>query len=588
VQNDAVSDPAEPPVAATDDVTPPTGAVREVATVDAAIDAPVVESADAESEPEAGAPAVVVDVEPSPPRPDTRLNRALDAVAVRAQRVTPWQVAFVGFVTLYVSYFTKTTLEVHHGLGTSSYDVGLYEQGVWLLSHGKAPFVTLMGRNMFGDHASFILLGLAPIYRLFPNAGTLFFFQSLVIGLGSLPVFLAARRRLQSEGMALALAVCFLLHPAVGWTNRENFHPDCVLALFVGMAIYGALERKWRLYWVFILLTILVKEDVSLVLVPLGVWVAMRRDLRYGVATALATVGATLLGMYAVMRSLIGVPTRNGWRIPFGGPSGLIEETIERPGNVIEHFRSDNRPFYLWQMTFPMAFAFLRRPGVAAISLVVISTNMLSTFWYQYHLEYHYSLIAVPAIVLGTVYALEVVGRRWRRRLTAVIVFTSVWACLMWGVVPLGKLIEPGAKDPIGRMQPYYWPPSHPVAVAARQIFPEVPDGASVSAYHALTPHLANRELIYQFPNPFRVVLYGPTTDMEVARSCLTTANDLQYIMLQKNVPDDLKADWDLIAQDFTAVAQNQYWVLYHRTAHHVQCVMAPGGSFPHLVVDGG
>ena len=585
MQNDAVSEPADPPVEGDGE-----GDGVPVEAADAAeVAAPLLTE---EVEPPADAsvtPPEAIEVEPERSRPATRLNRVLDALAARAQRVTPWQVAFVGFVTLYVAYFTQTTLEVHHGLGTSSYDVGLYEQGVWLLAHGKAPFVTLMGRNMFGDHASFILLGLAPIYRLFPNAGTLFFFQSLVIGLGSLPVFLAARRRLQSEGMAVALAVCFLLHPAVGWTNRENFHPDCVLALFVGMAIYGALERKWRLYWVFVILTILVKEDVSLVLVPLGVWVAMRRDVRYGVATAIAAVGATLLGMFAVMRSLIGVPTRNGWRIPFGGPSGLLEETIERPGNVIEHFRSDNRPFYFWQMTFPMAFVFLRRPSVAAISLVVISTNMLSTFWYQYHLEYHYSMIAVPAIVIGTVYALEAFGRRRRQLVTGAVLLTSVWACLMWGVVPLGKLIEPGSKDPIGRTQPYYWPPSHPVAVAAREIFPDVPDGASVSAYHALTPHLANRELIYQFPNPFRAVLYGPDpTILEQARACLPTANDLQYVMLQKNVPNDLKADWDMISQDFTAVDQNQYWVLYHRTAHHVQCVLAPGASFPHLVVNGG
>ena len=196
---------------------------------------------------------------------------AFDSLVEWARRITGWQALFAVMVFVYVVYFTGVTLDVHHGLGTSSYDVGLYQQGMWLLAHGKAPFVTLMGRNLFGDHASLILLPLVPIYRLFPSAGTLFFIQSLAIGLGALPVFLAARRRLASEGMAVALAACFLLHPAVGWTNRENFHPDCFVAVFVGMAIYGALERKWRLYWVFVALTILVKEDVSLVLLVLRV-----------------------------------------------------------------------------------------------------------------------------------------------------------------------------------------------------------------------------------------------------------------------------------------------------------------------------
>ncbi len=530
--------------------------------------------------------------EPDPAGAPNRLMAFAGVAATvavgRAKRITGWQALFAGILFLYVVYFTKTTIEVHQGLGTSSYDVGLYEQGVWLLGQGKAPFVTLMGRNMFGDHASLVLLFVAPIYRLFPSASTLFFLQSLFIALGAVPVFLAARKRLASEGMAVVLAACFLLHPAVGWSNRENFHPDSFVAFFLGMAIYGALERKWRLYWVFVILTILVKEDVVLVLLPLGIWVAMKRDRRIGVATMAATVGATMLGMFVIMRSLIGVPTRNGWRIPFGGPGGLIREAIERPGNVIEHFRSDNRPFYFWQMTFPVAFVFARRPSLAAVSLLVIGTNMLSTFWYQYHLEYHYSLIAVPGIILGTVYALEVVGRLWRRRLVGLVGLTSLWACLMWGVVPLGSILTPGADDPIGRAQPYYWPEDHPVAVAAREIFDDVPADASVAAYHALTPHLAERQLIYQFPNPFRVVLYGVDTSQEQARACLPTANDLEYVMLQTTVPDDLKADWAAVSRDFEVADQNQYWTLYHRVRHDVRCVLTEGDRYPHLVASVG
>lgn len=502
----------------------------------------------------------------------------------RLKCFTVWQGLFVAMVLIYIAYFTRVSLDVHHGLGTSSYDVGLYQQGVWLLSHGKAPFVTLMGRNMLGDHASLILLFVAPIYRLFPAAGTLYFIQSVVIGAGALPVFLAARRRLESEAMAFVLAACFLLHPAVGWTNRENFHPDCFVAFFVGMAIYGALERTWRLYWVFVVLTLLVKEDVSLVILPLGIWVGMKRDWRTGLATAMAAVGATILGMFVIMRSLIGVPTRNAWRIPFGGFEGLAREVISRPGNVIEHFRSESRPFYFWQMTFPVAYVFARRPGLAAVSLAVLASNMLSTFWYQFQIEYHYSLIAVPAIVLGSVYALETLGRRWRRRMVALMALTSLWACLMWGAIPLGKVLTPWLHPPVGRAEPYAWPPSHPVAVALREIMGDVPAEASVATYHSVAPHLAHREQIYQFPNPFRVVLYGVGTEMEAVRACLPAANDLEYVLLQVNLNAEMQADWDRVKADFEVVAQNDFWVLYHRDGHSVRCEPVPGQTYPQLV----
>ena len=41
------------------------------------------------------------------------------------------------------------------------------------------------------------------------------------------------------------------------------------------------------------------------------------------------------VAMLLVMRSLIGVPTRNGWRIPFGGPRGLVDTTVTNPTALV-------------------------------------------------------------------------------------------------------------------------------------------------------------------------------------------------------------------------------------------------------------
>ena len=114
--------------------------------------------------------------------------RLLTRLVARLQRVTLWQWALVAAIAGYTSYFTNLTLDVHHGLGTSAYDYGLYDQGVWLMSRFRAPFVTLMGRNLMGDHTSFILVLLVPIYWLFPSAGALFFTQALAIALGAPPL----------------------------------------------------------------------------------------------------------------------------------------------------------------------------------------------------------------------------------------------------------------------------------------------------------------------------------------------------------------------------------------------------------------
>lgn len=488
------------------------------------------------------------------------------------RRMTLPQWLMVVAIVVYVAYFTKRTLDLHHGLATSTYDSALYDQGLWLLSRFESPFVTLMGRNLFGDHASFVLLFLVPLYWVFPGAGIMFFAQAAALGAGAIPVFLYGRKRLGSDWFALVAGAAYLVHPAVGWTNLENFHPDAFLGVFVGFAIYGALERKWRVYAVFVVLSLLVKEDASLVIVPLGIWVAVRRDRRAGLLTIVGSLAFMFVAMFLVMRSLIGVPTRNGWRIPFGGPRGVVETAVTNPTELVDHLRADERPWYLWQMTAPFAWLFLRAPSVALISSVVLFTNMLSTFWYQYQVEYHYSLVAVPALSLGTVYAIGVVRSRiWltvddtegrprevavpaRGILIGVFGVAALLAAYLWAPVPFGR-------TPL-----YYGNPDGERAVAAREIMAEVPDGVPIAAHYRLTPHLAHREEIYQFPTPFRVELYGPDDSLGGSRLG-ARAERVEYVVLPTSRDAALTADWLAIESAFDVVAENDLWVVYRRDA---------------------
>ncbi len=470
------------------------------------------------------------------------------------RQVNFWWVALITVVTFYVAYFTKRTLDAHHGLGTSSYDFGLYDQGLWLMSRFHAPFITLMGRNLMGDHTSFILVFLVPLYWLFPAAGTLLFAQSLAIGLGAVPIFLYARRRLQSEWMAFVLAAAYLLHPAVGWTNVENFHPDSFLGVLVGFAIWAALTRRWKAYVVFVALSLLVKEDVSLLIVPLGIWVAFKRDRRIGLLTIAGSLGFMAIAMLIVMRGLTGMATRNAWRIPFGGPFGFVGRLFTHPLDVVDHLKSDDRPWYVWQMLTPFAWMFLRRPSVAAIGSVVLAANIVSTFSYQYDIKYHYSLIIVPTLAMGTVYGVAGFRRQLRTPAVAAVGVAAVLTAYLWGPMPFSRA-EVG-----------YWSPDNAVAVSFREIAAGIPKDAVVSAYYSATPQLTHRVEIYQFPNPFRIVLYGNDTNLEGGR-LEDRAERVEYIVMPKNRDAQAQVDLALVSSAFDLVASNDFWELYHRSS---------------------
>ncbi len=454
-------------------------------------------------------------------------------------------------MAMYATYFTTFTVRIHHALGTSAYDFGLYDQGIWLLSQGKSPFVTLMGRNLFGDHSSFILILLVPLYWFFSSTATLLVVQSIVIALGGIPVYLYSRRRLSSDAMGAAMVAVYLLHPAVSWTNLENYHPDSFLPLLIGFALYGALERKWRLFAGAVILALLVKEDVALILVPIGVWVALHRDIKRGLMVVVGSVATMVVFIFVVMKNFTGITFRNSWRIPFGGFGGLVRTTFRRPWKVISYLASDNRPFYLWQMLAPTGFIFLIRPEIVLTAILALSVNIVSTFWYQYHIQYHYSIVAVPAIIIGTAYAIGRAPKLARNLMMSLVLVSSLVTAYLWAPLPGG------------RSQITQWHADHPSVAAAKELFALIPKEAAISAYHPLTAQLGRRLEIYAFPNPFARSLYGP--DVFASGDRLPQADTVEYVMLPTTLIGEPASVWEAARSHFAEVKSNAWWILYRR-----------------------
>jgi len=470
--------------------------------------------------------------------------------------VRPQSVVVAAMATLFAVYFAFRTTRTHFGLGTSSYDFGLYEQGVWLLSRFKEPFVTLMGRNLFGDHSSFVLLLVVPLFWISGSSATLLIVQACVVAAAAVFIYLAAASLLDDDRtLAAVFAAVYLVHPAVSWTVLENFHPDSFLPVAIAGAMWAALRARWTWYWCSVALALSVKEDAAVVMALVGGWVAAtghtRRARIHGAVSVVASLAAMATMVFLVMRPLTGVTFRNSWRIPFGGFGGFARTLFRDPRAVLRHFGADGRPWYVWQMIAPLGLVFLRAPVLAATATGVLFVNTLSTFWYQYHIEYHYSLAAVVPLVLGSAWAVARCAARWRRPLVAWVAGSAAVCAFLWSPLP-------GSRNDV-----YTWPPSHPVAEAAHDIVALVPDDASISAYHTITPHLARRVSVWALPNPFIRTLYGP--DVFAGGDRLPEADVVEYVLLPVELDDDLSTVWHAESPAFRLVASNQYWLLFRR-----------------------
>jgi hypothetical protein len=445
--------------------------------------------------------------------------------------VSSWGWIVTALAVAHAIWMIWIAYDLHYGLGTFSYDVGLYDQGVWLLSRFQEPYVTFMGRNLLGDHASLIMLFFIPVYWVVPGVMTLLVVQAIVVAAGTIPIYLLAKRLLNSGAMGCGAAVMWLANPALNGGAMENFHPDSFLALFIPLTLYAAFTQKWKLFAVAVLLSVLVKEDVLLVMVPIGLFVAWRFDRRRGLLTALFSLIVTILGMFVMMRHLIGVPTRNGWRIPFGGFTGLFKETFTNPTNVIDHLWSENRPMYLFKMMAPFAGVFFAAPSVALLAVPVLGSNMISTFWYQHQIAKY-----------------EV---QWRRVAMGLTVACSLITFVTWGIHPLAS--QPRVALTAGSS----------FAQSGLEIIEGIPDDAVVSAYDPLTAHLGHRRQIYFFPNPFKALYYG--VDDSLAGKPLPAAKDVEYVVLPRALGEELSWVWAGVRSQFQEVDSNQFWQMFKR-----------------------
>jgi uncharacterized membrane protein len=452
---------------------------------------------------------------------------------------------------LYTVWLTIRTTRNHFGLGTSAYDFGLYDQGIWLLSQGKAPFVTLMGRNLFGDHTSFILLPLVPLYWVVGSTGLLFVVQSLALGIGALPIWKLTRVLVGSLPISCVAVVAYILHPALTYTGLENFHPDAALPALIAWAIYAAIGYRWVQYALSVTLILMVKEDTALFVMALGIWVAWRRDRRIGMVTAIGALWVGILLMFAVMRGIVGVSFRNEWRLPFGGWGGLLRTTFTRPDKLLRQLVSGERPLYLLQLFAPVGFLVFLRPEIVLLGTLPLLSNLISTFWYQSQIEYHYAAQFVPIVVIGAVYGISQVAEHLRVWLTSLLLVASLVCAFLWTPLPYLRSEMPR------------WSPDHPAVAAAHEAMNKVPDDAVVSAYHTLTAHMARRERIYVFPTPYRRVLYGP--DVFAKGDRLPFAQEVRFVVLPRNLEGEVALDWQSERLNFAVAFGNDWWTVYER-----------------------
>lgn len=211
--------------------------------------------------------------------------------------------AIIGLVC-YALYLLLMTWSRYENFVSEVIDLHYFHQTIWQLSEFKVPYIWGLDQRSFAiwsQHFSPILVFLAPFYWFGKSAGFLMFVQAVAVISGAYPMYLIAKKYLKARSIGLALGFAYLAFGGLQFGFAYGFHEIMFFPPLFLWTYYFYLCKKTKSYFLFIFLSLLVKEEVAFII---GAWsiylLFVKKDKFFGFISAAFAIGWYLLCFHLI------------------------------------------------------------------------------------------------------------------------------------------------------------------------------------------------------------------------------------------------------------------------------------------------
>ncbi len=410
------------------------------------------------------------------------------------------RVLLAAAITAYAAGFAALSALRHEAFFTGRFDLGNMVQAVWSTAHGHPLRMTdLHGEQIsrLAAHVDPILVLFAPLWWLWPSPHMLLVVQACVVAVGAIPVFLLARKQLESSRAALGFGLAYLLYPATGWLTLNEFHPVALATPLLLFAFWYLDEDRLLPFALFAIAAATCKEEIALVVAGFGIWYALAHG-RWVAGAAIAGVGA----VWAAVAIAVVIPHFNaGAESDFygryselgGSAGGILKTALTHPLRIAEAAFSARDLHYLLELVAPLAALCLLAPLVLVAALPELAINLLSSTTTQTSIHFHYTAGLIPPLVIAAIFGAKRLSR-WAFPVAAAIVVAALVGNYRLGPIPGWRHLPGGQtfQATAARVTVH----DHIADRALRLI----PGDAVVSATNTLGAHLSARTRVLSFP----------------------------------------------------------------------------------------
>jgi len=394
--------------------------------------------------------------------------------------------------------YLNLELSLYYTLGTPMRDVSIFDQAIWHLSRFELPASSVrMISNLWGDHLNPIIALIVPFYWAKSDVRWLFILQALIISLGVFPIYGIAKEKLKSHFAGLAFGFSFLFFIGVQHAINFGFYPETLSITLLAFMIYFYFKKGYWLYFLFLFLSLLCKENISLYIAFFGLWVLIFEKKKWiGLVTF-------IIGVLYFKFALWLIPQLGNGYIYFRyadfgvTPLAALKTIVFKPIYTFKILFSAGKAAGWLGYLVPLAFLPLFSCFLIVL-LPVLGEKFLSSDPKLWVMGYHYGANATTFLVVGSILAISgFIESKIIKRLNiskdqivnyfsiVIIVLTIVFAVKPGS--PLLRLAHASAWQ-------FQFPANYREAIA------QIPPEKSLGAQMTLGTALAHREKLYWLP----------------------------------------------------------------------------------------
>lgn len=292
----------------------------------------------------------------------------------------------------------------HILIQSTGFDLGIYDQVVYLISRGKPPISSFLEMHHLGNHAAWGVYPLGLLYKIYPSVYWLLAVQAVSLALGALPIWYLSHLAGLQPKQAILIVVIYLLNPIIFNVNLFDFHPEVMaLPAFLG-AILAARKNRHGWFSLGILFVLGCKDVLSLTVAATGVWLLLFEKRRWcGVIALCAGITSFIIVTQGIIPFYSGDEAAAVGRYGYLGNSvfEIAQNLLLKPTKILPIILSFANFKYFCLLLLPVIWGLSLKhltPMIGAIPTLAL--NILADYQPQKDIVAQYSLPIIPFLIL--------------------------------------------------------------------------------------------------------------------------------------------------------------------------------------------